>query len=1083
MSNFIDLHCHSTYSIQDGFGTPEMIAKRAVKLGWNAAAITEHGWLGSAPAFYKACAAEGIKPIIGCEFYVTPDHAERTKEFSDASFHLTVLALSKEGYQNLVVWNTFAHQRENYYRKPRIAIAEMVEVAPYDLKHNVILSGCLGSEICQMMLAENGRGLSLGQLYVEALKSVFPNFYIEIQNHAIPKFIDSGFTMYEQVLEDERRVREKLIELSRVSGVPLVITNDSHLQSPKQRKAHIAMKASSWRNRDDTHLGRSTEQLISTYLPDYAYFGSYMRDMEEVADGIPRQALESVAEIVKESNIKLDPLDNFSYSIPFSGYKKPVDRIRNRARKRLEKAIAKHGQAALDRFEMELEAMGEFAHYLLLMSDFIIAARRQGILTWTRGSAACSFLCYCLKIHDIDSIRFKLTFSRFFNPARKKLPDVDIDIDPARMDDFMRLVQEKMEPLIGEGQVIRICNLGTAQNRAAFRMAASALGIPKEEQDEITKLLPQMTDSDMAEDADVFEGLKTKYPQLYDLTSAIFDSIKNVSQHASAWVFGTRDRKVEDWIPLTLIASSNTMVTQFDMKYIEEFGFVKGDFLYLKSLTVISNALRAIGKSPLDFHKIPLDDPATMEMIREGHVEGVHTLQGKSTRKGMQEMEVNSIEEIIIGAALYRPANTRVDKDKLYNARRTGAEIVDYPSPLVEQIVGDTFGVPVFQEQAMEIGYAVGMDDAGVDDIYQAIKKAKGAGRGAKAAFAEVKPTFMKPARKVMNKTEAQATWEFVQDFQGYGLNKGHATSLGIIGDRMAYLKCHHPTEYYAALLDVFDDRPTYLAAARSEGYKFLLPDVNFSSGGFSTAKDQESAIRVGLGNIAKIGPGAVKEILAHQPFTDYDDFLGRTKRAAVKSNMIENLARIGALESLGVKGERSDEVEFEILGFTVNRPHAFQDCKPKHTRARTSESGWRHLGRYKGVDSTEIRCSVSKMFWLPPGAKLELKASPWANVKTWLYTCLDESGVPFHLMVNEDKEYEVKLLKFLERKCQGAVICADGMVRLPFGQGGPQGFRMFGITGAGWNDDPQIWHVVEKYRMAINELAKMKRYNNRRAG
>lgn len=1084
MNYFIDLHTHSTFSLRDGFGTPAEIPERAVELGWGAASITEHGWLGSAPPFYKACVEKGIKPIIGCEFYVTPDWAlgQQGKEFQKESYHLTVLALSKEGYQNLVAWVTESMQRENFYHKPRISIERMLEIAPHSVHHNVVLSGCLGSELCTKLAETNGNG-NVGALYVDALRHVFPNFYIEVQQHAHPKFLGKGFLQYEQMVEKESFVRAKLIELSETTGVPLVLTNDSHFQKVAQRKTHIAMKANAWRHRDDTHYGKSDEQQVVGYMKDYIYFTSYLRDMEAVGDGLPQSALHSISEIVSEANLVLSPLDNFSYSIPFSGRDNPVDAIRRRVSKRLRRMLEKHGDSARVRFELELEAMGEFAHYLILMSDFVRAAKKQGILTWTRGSAANSFLCYLLGIHEIDSIEYGLVFSRFFNPARKKLPDIDVDIQPDRYEDFMRSVFEIMEPLTGKGQVQQVCNYGTAQNRSAFRSAASALGIPKEEQDEIAKLLPQMNDSDMMEeDEDIFIVLKQEYPDIYELSSSMFDSKKSVSQHACAWSFGTPEQPIEDWVPMYLIASSGKLVTQFDFKTMEDFGFVKYDFLRLKTLTVAAKVLRMIGRSPLDFHKLPLNDPQTYEMIRKGKVEGVHTIQGKEVRKGVVAMQAENVHDLILAAALFRPANTRdTDGAKTYLARRNGSEEPDYPHPLVEEVVKDTLGVPVYQEQAMEICYAVGMDDAGVDDVYQAIKKAKGAGRGAKEAFAAIEPNFMKAARKVMDKVAAFSSWKFVQGYQGYGFNKGHATSYGVLADRMAYLKCHHPAEFHTAVLDTFPDKHKYIADTKADGFKFLPPSVNTSGSAFTFDK-ASGGIRVGVAKIKGLGPVATKEILSGQPFKGMDDFEARTTgRGARQKNRLSVLNKIGALMPFGIRGSAKDADEVEILGFVLGKPKAFKGIKPKHCNPRVSQSGWRHVGRQKGMELSETRTSVTKLFWIPPNPKLELKSSPWAQVKTWLLTVVDESGVPFDLMVNEDKPWKVKLLKFLGEKCQDSVIAADGMVRMPFTDG-PQGFRFFGIAGASRND-PQVWHLrkekkFKKTIIAVEQMDRQGRYS-----
>lgn len=1125
VTNFIDLHAHSTFSSAmtagDAYGTPEMMVHRAVELGWQAVSLSDHGWLGGLPALYKAANADRwskslvntlglesdkkpkIKPIFGCELYVTPDWAYgvRGKEVDGFTYHLTVIALSKEGYENLVVWTSNAMERDNFHRKPRISLYRMVEIAPHSLSHNVVLSGCLASELSRTLQNSNGSGMAVAAEWVRQAKLIFPNFYIEIADHTIRKFDDDAYPAYQAMLLKEANVRGQLIELARATDTPLVLTNDSHMPRTTDRKSHIALKAQGFRGRDDEHVSKSTESLISKYLPDYPYFGNYMRDMEGVGNGnIPKDALSSIEEIVEEANIRLEPLDKFSYSIPSSGRDDPVSAIRRRCKRRLA-ALGKKHKAKLvrERFEHELESMADFADYLLLMSDFIIEAKKQGILTWTRGSAANSLVAYCLEIHEIDPLpgAYDLLFSRFFNPARKKLPDIDLDIQPSRYDDFMQIVHTIMEPLVGKGQVIQISNWGTAANRKSFRMAASALGMPKEEQDEIAKLLPTMIDSGMVdEDADVLMALREDYPELYEIASGIFDSIQNVSQHACAWLFGTPDRTVAEWIPLYLIASSGTLVTQYDFKTIEDFGLTKMDFLRLKSLDIAANTLRAAGFSPLEFHNLPVDDEDTLEMIAGGMVDGVHTVQGKEVRRGCMEIKVESVHDVILAGALYRPANTRVDRDKEYVARRRGEEVVTYPHPVAEKVLGRTFGIPVFQEQAMELCYAVGGTDEFVDDVYQAIKKAKGAGRGAKEMFDALEAQFVKLAKKKLkcSRKQAKEIWEYVKSFQGYGFNKGHASSYGILATKSAYLKRHYPAEFFAALLDVFPDRPTYLAAARVEGYKFLPPDVNRSSRGFAIDKLVSNGIRVGFSKVHRVGPTGAAAITEHQPFQTWDDFRARVPRRAVNVTAVESLQRVGALKSLGVSADpEKDVTQFELLGFSLDKPGVFKGLKPKKTGERESGSGWRHTGYYSGVENSDSRTSVSKMFWFPPyfeiderkpqkdrGKFLELKASPWAQVKTWLLTAVDENGLPFHLMINEDKQWEVKLVKFLYEKCQQGVVCLDGMIRLPFVNNGPSGFRLFGVTGA-YHGDPQIWLPVpdkklKTYKTAVTELDRLKR-------
>jgi DNA polymerase-3 subunit alpha len=428
--NAPDFHVHSTFSTLDGMGTPLAVVERAKKLGWGAVCLTEHGWMGSAPVLYKAARENGLNPIIGCEFYVVPNEilGVKSKDTRSGSFHLTVLALSAEGYHNLVAWTTYAAQPENFYYRPRISLDAMVNIAPHPLHHNVVLSGCLGSEICSALAAVNGNGINPEPFigYIESMKSLFPNFYIELQNHRHEKFMDKEYLGYETMVKTEAIVRRRLISLARQTNTPTILTNDSHFQTTQQRTAHLLMTS-----QKRGHGGRVE---ASDYMGEYGYFTNYMQSMEKVAErttDLPGDSLANAIAIAEEADIRLSPLDDFTYSIPSSGYSDPLDKIRRRSSKRLAALRKRHGAEEVDaRFEMELETMGGFANYLLIMSDFIIHARKQGILTNTRGSAANSLICYCLRIHDIDPMpgAYDLLFSRFVNPARKKLPDIDIDI-------------------------------------------------------------------------------------------------------------------------------------------------------------------------------------------------------------------------------------------------------------------------------------------------------------------------------------------------------------------------------------------------------------------------------------------------------------------------------------------------------------------------------------------------------------------------------------------------------------------------------------------------------------------------------
>lgn len=1106
----IDLHVHDTFSVLDGLGKPEDVVKRAQELKWPAVAITNHGNMMSAPVIYKAAKAAGLKPIIGCELYVTPDEflGVQDKSAQSKSYHLTTLALSAEGYHNLVAWTTFSNRRDeefqNFYHKPRISLGAMADIAPFPLHHNVVLSGCLAGELLRYMLdpSRNGDLWTGAVFYVDMMKTLFPNFYLEIQNHRVEKFIDRGLTNYDELLKTEAVAQNLLIELHKITGVPIVVTNDSHMQWSKQRKSHLSLKIASWKHNEGA-MDKMSPAAINQQLQQYSYFGNYMRDMSEVADALPENlrssAIQNVCDIISESNIVLDPLDSFSYKIPKSGYDDPIAKMRRRSAKRLKELKKIHGDLAEERFEHEIKSMGEFAHYLILMSDFIRGAHKMGIRTHTRGSAANSILCYCLGIHDIDSIHYSLTFERFYNPSRKKLPDIDIDINPDRYDDFMRMVHERMEEEEGKGQVVKICNYGTFANRAAFRLVAESQGVDKEVIDEISKLLPSMIDSGMvdAED-DAFELIKEEYPQIYELAAGVFDSVKSISQHACAWLFGTKDRPIQQWIPLTLIASSNTLVTQYNYKIIDKyFGMVKGDFLRLKTLSVMDRTMQLAGL-PFDF-EIPLDDPETFEMLCKGDTEGVHSMQGKTQRQGCIEVQPKNVFDLIAIQALYRPSGTRTGFDKVFVARRHGKEKIKKIHPIADKHLKETYGLPIYQESTLDIGYSLGMSHEEIQQLLDAIKMAKGVGRGAAEAFEQLKPTFMSYAKKAGFSKEARIElWRLIDAFQGYGFNKGHATSYGILADQTAFLKRHYPREFYTALLDVYPDKSKYIAAARGSGFRFDPPCVNFSQSGFSPGTNRDS-IRVGLSRIKYLGPVAVREIVSSQPFSSFSDFQNRTSRRAINKTRIEVLSAIGAFDNLGVgrpddfvlerreKGvlkkkvlKGKDLIEFVLLGFCLDTPEAMQGIKPLHTVKKNDRGEWQHKGYQSGVELTEGPTSVSKMFWIPPLPKediYEKKASAWAKVKTTLVTAVDENGITFQLKANESKAKQVETLEFLASKCRGAVVCLDGAVRAPFLPDGksPLTFQLFNVSGA-FRDDPQVFFDHPKIRdikLAIEHLAR----------
>jgi DNA polymerase III alpha subunit len=755
-----DLHQHSGFSVYDGLGSPSAIVDRAVELGWDAVGLTDHGWMGGAIPFYKAAKKAGIKPIIGCEMYVVgeDDLVDGDKEVLKERRHLTVLALSREGYENLVKWVTESMIRPAYYNGARISVERMVETAAHGLHHNVVFSGCLNGECCQCLLSGNGTGEMAAEMYLRSMVDAFPNFFVEVMNHEAERFMGQGFGSYEQMVANEAQARDKLLTLAQKLSIPVIVTNDSHYRSVQQRRPHLAMLArKQWRRGKEAHQEVTHNSTSDAFAAEYIYWTLYQRPMEPIAASLPawaeKQSIESIRSIVEEADIRLDPLDSKgpSYTMPRSPYVDPVAEVRRRSMRRMKTMMARHGQAAIDRFDYELGAMEKFSHYLLIYSDIVAMARSQGILTWTRGSACASLVCYCLGIHQIDPIHYQLLFERFVNPARAKMPDVDIDIEAHRRDDVARMVREYMAEL---GQdIMAICTHSTLSNRNSFRLMAEAAGVPKERIDELARLLPQMIDSGMVgSEEEAYEQVREELGiDLHEDASAIFDTIGGVSQHACAFVIGTKERPLSSWIPTYLIGSSNALVTQYDMKAIEDLGY------YQARLAQARHALdHALGRSatrarPGVGRVARAVRAGDLRRQRTGHFRAVVQW---SHRRRLHLPGRHAASRRDRGAAEddrrphHDPGALPAGYDALGDRQavcassfRSGA-VGAHQCIHREEMGQDTLGLPFFQEQIMELGFDIGMTGEEVDDLYKAIKLAKGVGRGAQEAFEAFEPTF-----------------------------------------------------------------------------------------------------------------------------------------------------------------------------------------------------------------------------------------------------------------------------------------------------------------------------------------------------
>lgn len=797
LPNAPELHAHLGYSVYDGLGSPYSLVERGFELGWDAVSATEHGNMASTPALYAAVIAkkwwrgnslglpEGspkptMKLVPGVELYVAPeeDLVDKDKDVLQETRHLTVHALNFEGYENLVRWSNESFTRPNYYSKPRLSLERMAEIAPRGLHHNVVSSGCLGGECCQCILHV---GADAARLYLDSARQLFPNFYVEVQDHSIDKFLGVGLTAYEEMCQAQDVVNAELIRLAKELGIKLILTNDSHFQRQAQRKPHMAMMArKSFRKEKESHERETHSSTTAEFQAEYIYYGSYLRSLERVSErfdpSIRREMLQSVREVVDASEFELEPIKKFSYTLPISKSTSPIEDVRDRSTRRLKMMIARHGDVARVRFEYELGAMADFAHYLLIYADIVKMARDQGVYTWTRGSACASLVCFCLGVHQIDPIHYGLLFERFVNPARAKFPDVDLDIESNRQPDVAKMVGEYMDS-IGQ-HMLPICTHQTVSNRNAFRMMAEASGIEKEQIDELAKLLPQMIDSGMVNsDEEAYELIREEYGiDLHGDASAIFDTIGGFSQHACAFVIGTKERPLSAWVPEYRIGSSDAVVTQYNMKQIEALGFLKLDLLKLDTLSILHSVARQLGEdmdwidrlgmTELGIYDSP--EPEAMALLREGRTDGVFTFQGATQRRGCVEVAPETTQDLVAIQAIYRPGATRSGADKQFVNRRHGREQWTHLNSFTEKRWGDTYGIPIYQEQIMELGFDLGMSGAEVDDLYKAIKMAKGIGRGAAEMFAAFEPVFRKYSDKLMPQEDADAIWARTDAMQGY---------------------------------------------------------------------------------------------------------------------------------------------------------------------------------------------------------------------------------------------------------------------------------------------------------------------------
>ena len=858
---------------------------KAAELGMPAIALTDHGAMFGTLDFYEAARSHGVKPIIGVEAYVAPrSRFDRNPGENDENYrHLTVLAKNERGYRNLLRLVTDAHL-EGFYHRPRIDKELLAERA----EGLIALSGCLASETARVLLAGNeSKAREVIGTYRDILGP--DGFYLELQDHG---------------LAEQRQVNRALVEMSRATGVPLVATNDIHYTEKEHARPHdVLLCIQQQKLQSDTNrLKFDTDDF---YLKSADEMRAVFADLPEACDATLdiAEACELELTFGQLHLPRFDPpagktLDQYLHELVYAGAAERYGAITDELRQRIE-------------HELDVICAMGFPGYFLIVWDVIRFARDHGIRVGPgRGSAAGSVVSYCLRITDLDPLKYGLIFERFLNPERKQMPDIDMDFDERRRDEVIRYVAQKY----GADQVAQIITFQTIKGKQGIRDAARVLGFPAAFGDRLCKLYPPAVlgrDYSIDNALEKSPELKEAYQrepeakEVIDTARALEGLRREDSVHAAGVVIG--DASLVNYLPLKLSKDSRDdsrrIVTQFDMHGVEKLGLLKMDFLGIRNLSVIQDTVTILQRKgvELDIDAVPLEDEMAYEMLRRGDTNGVFQLESPGMRQLVQLLLPDRFEDLMALVALYRPGLLSMGQHIEYCERKHGRKPVVYPHADLTPILEGTYGVIVYQEQVMQIaatlaGYSMGEADT--------LRKAMG--KKIREILIPHREKFVMGAvARGYEARLAEEIFDLIVPFADYGFNASHACAYAYVAYQTAYLKAHHPVEYMSALLtsvrDDKDKKPFYLNAARLMGVRVLPPDVNESELYFTPTNGD---IRYGLAAVRNVGQGAVQQILDTRTekgaFDSFTDFCRKVDPGVLNKKSLESLILSGAFDSLG---------------------------------------------------------------------------------------------------------------------------------------------------------------------------------------
>jgi DNA polymerase III subunit alpha len=889
MTEFVHLHLHSEYSLLDGACRIEELLDRAVQLGMPALAITEHGNMFSSIVFHDQARKRGINPILGCEVYVAPgDRRVRNGTPGETANHLVLLAETKEGYHNLIKLVSSGYT-EGFYYKPRIDKDLLAQHA----RGLIGLSSCLKGEVATGIRTEQQhKAIQAAAAYRDILGA--DNFFLEMQYQGI---------------EEQKVVNSGLHPIARDLGLPLVCTNDVHYLQNSDYKPH------------DVLLCIGTGKVV-TDAERLRYHGEqfYLKTPEEMAAvfGDYPEALANTVRIAERCHVDLsgtiNHLPNFDVPAGFGldeyfdhvvreGFLYRLPRLQELAAR----GILTHTLDEYERrltYEIEMIKQMKYPGYFLIVWDFIRYAREQGIPVGPgRGSAAGSFVAYCLRITDVDPIEYDLIFERFLNPERVSLPDIDIDFCERRRGEVIEYVTRKY----GRENVAQIITFGTMKARAVVRDVARVMDIPYADADRVAKAVPPALDMTLAkalEESPALKEMEQKDERVKELL-AVARRLEGMTRHASVHAAGVviAPRPLTEFVPLYK-SPKDEIVTQWAMKEVERVGLLKMDFLGLSTLTLIDDALEEIKRTEgvdLDIDTVPLDDAKTYRLFCDGQTYGVFQFESSGMRELLRKAKPERLDDLIALNALYRPGPLKSGMVDDFIARKQGKTEVKYELPQLAPILGDTYGVIAYQEQVMRIAAVLAGFSMGQSDVLR-----KAMGKKDPRVMAKQREAFMQGARaNGINEKKAAKIFDLMEYFAGYGFNKSHSTTYALLAYQTAYLKANYPRHFMAALLTIeaanTDKLAMYLGECRDLGVAILPPDVNASELAFTVVPE---GVRFGLCAVKNVGEGAILSIL------DVRRRLGRIESLhalcefcdlrLVNKRVLESLVKAGALDSLG---------------------------------------------------------------------------------------------------------------------------------------------------------------------------------------